>query len=170
MSLIRRSRTGFWHSTRTVSLRIAAPAIIRVSRRHRIPHSNRRKPVFSAPAVRDRRPPRQRLRLPVRDPAYGHGTQHQKHGRFSRPRAKASVHVMFQTSVDNQPGKRREPTAFPEVRHGHRIVVAPPHLVRPRQRHRTVAAVPDARISIDSVPGIWLRITAPAPSARAVRQ
>ena len=123
-----------------------------------------------APAVRVRPPPRQRLRPRVRAPAYGHGTQHQKHGRFSRPRAKASVHVMFQTSVDNQPGKRHEPTAFPEVRHGHRIVVAPPHLVRPRQRHRTVAAVPDARISIDSVPGIWSRITAPAPSARAVRQ
>ena len=123
-----------------------------------------------APAVRVRPPPRQRHPLRVRAPAYGHGTQHQKHGRFSRPRAKASVHVMFQTSVDNQPGKRHEPTAFPEVRHGHRIVVAPPHLVRPRQRHRTVAAVPDARISIDSVPGIWSRITAPAPSARAVRQ
>jgi hypothetical protein len=156
---------------RIESQRIAVRTTSRASHPRRIQLRNRRKPLSNVvPAAPDRRVRRQRLRPHVPDPARGHGTQHQRHGRFSPPRAKVSVRVMFQTSAVNRPGKRLALTAFPEEPHGHRIVAAPPHPVRQRRRHRTVVAVPDARISIDSVPGIWSRITALDHSAPAARQ
>ncbi len=168
--MIQRSLTGFWHSMKTENLRTVVRITIRASHQRRIQLRNRRKPLSNvAPAAPDRRVLRQRLRLRVLAPVYGHGTQHQRHGRFSPPRAKVSVPVMFRTSAANRPGKRLAPTAFPEVLRDHRIAAAPPRRVRQRRRRRTVAAVPDARISIASVPGIWSRITALDRSAPAVR-
>ena len=153
------------------SQRIAVRTTTRASHQRRIQHRNRRKPLSNVvPAAPDRRVRRQRLRPHVPDPARGHGTQHQRHGRFSPPRAKVSVPVMFRTSAANRPGNQLAQTAFPEVLRGRPIVAAPRRRVRQRRRHRTVAAVLAAPGFIVSVPGIWLRITAPDPSAPAARQ
>ncbi len=149
---------------------IAARQVTPVSRPRRIPLPIRRKPASNdEPAVATLADQLRPRLLPVRDPAAGRGMSTRKPGPFSPAPVMTHVPVMFQTSVANRPGNQLAPTAFPEEPHGHRIVAAPPHPVRQRRRHRTVVAVPDARISIASVPGISSRITALDRSAPAVR-
>ena len=169
--MIQRSLTGFWHSMKIESQRIAVRTTTRASHQRRIQHRNRRKPLSNVvPAAPDRRVRRQRLRPHVLAPVSGLGIQHQRHGQFSPPRAKASVRVMFRTSAANRPANQLAQTAFPEALRGRPIVAAPRRRVRRRRPHRTVAAVLAAPGFIVSALGIWLRIIAPDPSAPAARQ